>query len=71
MWVRGNRQTDHWIDVSEQGDTALKAIMQHPCQVDGRAGDEVREHWQRWRRERAIGKGMQYAEAFKKIYFRR
>ena len=71
VWVMGHPQPDHWIDVSEQGDTALKAIMQHPSQVDGRSEDEVLEHWQRWRRERAAGKGMQYAEAFKRIPLRR
>ncbi len=71
VWVMGHPAPDLWIDVGRHIDAALKAIMQHSSQVDGRSEDEVREHWQRWRRERAVGKGMQYAEAFKRIPLRR
>lgn len=70
VWIMGHPQPNHWIDVTTHIDTALSAIKQHKSQIKNRSEEELRENWQRWRRDRAIGKGMQYAEAFKRIQMR-
>ena len=71
VWIMGHPEPDLWMDVTEHMDTSVKAMMEHVSQVGERdekvMGDRTRE----WRRQRAKGKGMQYAEAFKRITFRR
>lgn len=71
VWIMGHPEPDHYVDVTDHMDTSVKSLMQHASQVEG--WDEARalEVLSRWRRERAIGKGMEFAEAFKKIAFRR
>ncbi len=70
-WIMGHPEPDTWIDVTDHLDTAIEALLAHASQVNGREPDAVGRLMRRWRRERAVGKGMQYAEAFKRITFRR
>ena len=71
VWVVGHPEPDHWVDVTKHFDTSVKALMQHASQIDGRTEEAVSKSMREWRRQRAIGKGMQYAEAFKRINFGR
>lgn len=71
VWIMGHSQPDLYIDVSEHMDTSVAALMQHKSQMNGRDEAWAHDAMRQWRRERAIGKGMQYAEAFKRITFRR
>ena len=70
VWVTGHPEPDLWIDVSDHVDTAVKAIMQHVTQLDGDSEEYMSKRMREWRREIAVGKGMQYAEAYKRIAFR-
>jgi LmbE family N-acetylglucosaminyl deacetylase len=71
VWIMGHPNPDHWMDVTNHMDTSIKALMEHKSQMDGRDETWARERMQEWRRGHAVGKGMEYAEAFKKIGFRR
>ena len=71
VWMMGHPEPDLWVDVTDFMDTSVKALMQHASQMDGRTQEYMGERMQEWRRQRAVGKGMQYAEAFKRINFRR
>ena len=71
VWMMGHPEPDHWVDVTDFMDTSVKALMQHASQMDGRTQEYMGERMREWRRQRAVGKGMQYAEAFKRINFRR
>jgi LmbE family N-acetylglucosaminyl deacetylase len=70
-WIMGHPEPDHWVDVTEHMDTSLNALFKHSSQLGGRPEDEIREMMKKGRRERAVGKGMQYAEAFRKFTFNR
>ena len=70
VWIMGHPEPDVWIDVTDHLDTAIDALLAHSSQVNGREPDQVGDMMRRWRRERAVGKGMQYAEAFRRITFR-
>jgi LmbE family N-acetylglucosaminyl deacetylase len=71
VWIMGHPNPDHYVDVSESLGTAVKAVMKHESQMSGRDEAFMTERLQTGRRETAKGKGMQYAEAFKKITMRR
>jgi LmbE family N-acetylglucosaminyl deacetylase len=71
VWIMGHPEPDVYIDITESLDTAIDAIAAHVSQVDGRSSDDMRPRMEEWRRRTGIGKGMQFAEAFKKINFRR
>ena len=71
VWIVGHPAPDLWVDVTDHMDTSVNALMQHQSQVDGRPEEEIGEMMRKWRRERAIGKGMQYADAYKRIIYRR
>ena len=62
---------DTIVDISESIEMKIKALLCHNSQISGRAnrdvGDSVRERSS----EAAQGSGFQYAEAFRKIEFRR
>ncbi|MBM3934503.1 MAG: PIG-L family deacetylase [SAR202 cluster bacterium] len=70
VWIMGHPNPDHWEDVTSSIETSLKALMAHASQID-RTEDEMRTFMQDWRRRIAEGKGMQYAEAFKRIIVER
>ncbi len=71
VWVMGHPEPDLWIDVSGSMGTSIKALAQHVSQVDGRGEEELGKSMRQGRRSRAEGKGMQYAEVFKRIVFQR
>jgi LmbE family N-acetylglucosaminyl deacetylase len=71
VWIMGHPEPDLWVDVTNHMDTAVKALMQHVSQVNGWDEAKAHEVMARWRRERAIGMGIEYAEAFKRIQMRR
>ena len=71
VWIMGHPEPDIWIDVTEDFDTSIKALAQHASQVDGRSEEKLAEGMREWRRRRAEGKGMQYAESFKRIRYSR
>ena len=71
VWIMGHPEPDLWMDVTDHLDTSINAIMAHVSQVNGRGEEQMAERMKEWRRASAVGKGMQYAEAFKKITFRR
>ena len=70
VWVVGHPEPDHWVDVTGSIDTSVKALAQHASQVD-RSEEEIGKFMRQWRRKGAVGKGMQYAEAYKRIVFER
>lgn len=67
VWIMGHPEPDLWIDVTDHTDTSVKALAMHVSQVDNRDEEELSEMMGAYRRRTAVGKGMQYAEAFKKI----
>lgn len=71
VWIIGHPQPDLYVDVTRHMDTSVAALMQHKSQMNGRDEAWASEMMRRWRRERGVGKGIQYAEAFKRIEFRR
>ena len=71
VWIMGHPNPDLWMDVTDHMDTSVRALMEHKTQMNGRDEKWAHERMREWRRGRAVGKGMQYAEAFKKIPFRR
>ncbi len=71
VWIMGHPDPDLYIDVTEHMDTSVGALMQHKSQMHGRDEAWAHDAMRQWRRQRAIGKGMQHAEAFKRIEFRR
>jgi len=71
VWVMGHPQPDHWVDVTDHMDTSARALAQHVSQIGERPADELAEMMRRGRRDRAIGKGMQYAEGFRRIVYGR
>ncbi len=71
VWIMGHPQPDLWIDVTDHMGTAIKALMQHVSQINGRTEEDLGKRMREWRREEAVGKGMQYAEAFKRLKMRR
>ena len=70
VWVMGHPEPDLWIDVTDHIQTSIKALTQHTSQMDGRSEEYMDERMREWRRERAQGKGMMYAETFKRLTFR-
>ena len=71
VWVMGHPEPDLWVDVTESMDTSIKALTQHVSQIDGRGAEEIDRLMRQWRRRNAEGKGMKYAEAFRRIVFDR
>ena len=71
VWIIGHPQPDLYVDVTQHMNTSVAALMQHTSQMNGRDEAWASEMMRRWRRERGVGRGIQYAEAFKRIEFRR
>ena len=71
VWIMGHPEPDHWVDVTDHVETSVQALFKHTSQIGDRPEDELLEMMKNGRRERAVGKGMQYAEAFRKLSFRR
>ena len=71
VWIMGHPEPDHYVDVTKHMDTSVAALMEHKSQMDGRDEVWARERMGQWKRERAKGRGIQHAEAFRRIEFRR
>ena len=69
VWIMGHPEPDLWIDVTEDIDTSARALAQHVSQVNNHSEEELGRFMREWRRKRAVGKGMQYAEAFKRFRY--
>ena len=71
VWIMGHPEPDLYMDVTKHMGTSVKAIIDYKSQVGDRTEKDMTERMQEWLRKRAEGKGMQYAEAFRRITFRR
>jgi LmbE family N-acetylglucosaminyl deacetylase len=69
VWIMSHPEPDHWSDVTDHVDTAARALAQHVSQVGGPIEETV-DMMRRWRRKRAIGTGLQYAEGFRRVVYR-
>jgi hypothetical protein len=52
-------------------DTSINALMEHTSQIGDRPADEMREMMKMGRRNRALGKGIEHAESFRRIIYDR
>ncbi len=68
VWIMSHPEPDHWVDVTDHVDTAARALAAHASQVGGPI-EETIEMMKRWRRRRAIGTGLQYAEGFRRVVY--
>ena len=66
VWIIGAPDPDLWVDVSDHMETSIDALLQHSSQMS-RSDEEIKEMMYSGRRERAEGKGMIYAETFKRV----
>ena len=66
VWIIGAPDPDLWVDVSDHMETSIDALLQHSSQMS-RSDEETKEMMYSGRRERAEGKGMIYAETFKRV----
>ena len=70
VWVIGHPDPDLWIDVTDTMERAIEALLCHVSQISD-DHDAVADSMRRGRRQRGTGRGMRYAEAFKRISFER
>ncbi len=68
-WVMGHPKPDVFVDITEDFDTSVDALLQHASQM-AMPPDEVRTRMRDWKRGRAKGRGIEYAETFKRISYR-
>ena len=71
VWIAGHPEPDLWIDVTEHMPTAIKALMSHASQINGRDETQISVRMHEWRSHHADDQGMQYAEAYKRLTYRR
>ena len=71
VWVLGHPEPDLWIDVTDHIDISIKALAQHASQVGSSDEEELGNMMRAWRGKTALGKGMQYAEVYKRIVIER
>jgi LmbE family N-acetylglucosaminyl deacetylase len=69
VWVMGHPSPDVFVDITEDFDTSVDALLQHASQMS-MPPDEVRERMRDWKRMRAKGRGIQYAETCKRRPYR-
>lgn len=68
VWVMGHPEPNHWVDVSEDIDISIKALLEHTSQLGNtRSKNDISKMMRKGRSKRAIGYGMDYAEAFRRI----
>lgn len=70
-WIMGHPEPDHWVDVTDHLETSINALAEHTSQIGGRGEDMISKSMKQGRRDRAKGKGMLYAESFRRISFQR
>lgn len=66
-WIMSHPEPDHWVDVTKHLDTSIKSLEQHVSQVSNMDQDRINQVMKEGRRKQAKGRGMQYAESFKRI----
>ena len=71
IWIMGHPEPDIFVDVTDHMETAVKALAAHTTQTGGRPYKELLPRMQEWRRRTSVGTGKLYAEAFKRLSFRR
>ncbi len=71
IWVSGHPEPDHWVDTTGHIDTAVKALMQHKSQMGDWKEEDARERMRDWHRQTAYGRGMMYADSYRRIVMRR
>ena len=72
VWIMSHPEPDLWIDVTDHIETSTKALSQHDSQVNSEGrGEDIGKFMREGRRRRAEGKGMQYAETYRRIVFER
>ena len=69
VWVMGHPNPDVFVDITKDFDASVNALLKHASQMPW-PPDEVRQRMKDWKRSRAEGRGMQYAETFKRIKYR-
>lgn len=69
VWIMGHPSPDVFVDITQDFDTSVDALLKHKSQMPWPAG-EVRERMKEWKHMRGKGRGMQYAETFKRIKYR-
>ncbi len=70
VWIMSHPVPNHWVDVTNHIETSVDAILQHTSQIEGSSREEVDKRMREGRKEKGIGKGMQYAEEFRLITMR-
>jgi LmbE family N-acetylglucosaminyl deacetylase len=64
VYISGSTDPNAWVDISDTMTLKIEALRQHKSQL----GDwDPSEMLQRWAKERAEGKEMPYAEAFRRM----
>lgn len=71
VWVMSHPEPDLWNDVTDHVDVSSRALSKHASQIKDRGEEELGKMIRDWRRRTAVGTGMQYAEAFRRIVFER
>ena len=69
-WIMFHPEPDHWVDVTGHLETSIKALMEHASQIGEMDKERINEVMREGRRKRGVGKGMQYAESYKRISMR-
>ncbi len=69
VWIMGHPDPNLWIDVTPHILTAAKALSQHVSQLGGKIDDDVVRLLKNSRRRTAFGKGLNYAEAFRRLVY--
>ena len=67
VWIIGHDHPDHWVDVTETLDTAIRALKAHVSQI---RDPEVDVRMRAWRTEAGAEHGVKYAETFKRFVMR-
>ncbi len=64
VYISGSTEPNLWVDITGTIELKIEALRQHRSQL----GDwDPTEMLQRWAKERADGKEMEYAEAFRRM----
>ena len=69
VWVMSHPSPDVFVDVTEDFDTSVRALLSHASQMPG-PPDQVRAYVGEWKRNCAKGRGMEYAEGFRRLRYR-
>ena len=71
VWIMGHPEPDFWVDTTDYIDTAIKALSQHKSQMGDWTEEDANRVMREWHRRTAVGRGMQYADSYKRISYGR